>query len=72
MVIGIDEWAADPDAASVPIETPTAVSPAVFPVVTVPCVVVTEPTTRAVFASGVSAKSTFVAAVVPAFDTTTV
>jgi len=57
------------ETARVPMFTLTVVSPAVLPVVTVPCDVVTEPTTKVVLASGVSVKSTEVAPVVPVFET---
>ena len=45
----------------VPSATATVLSPAVFPVVTAPWLVVTLPTTRAVLAPGVSVKTTLAA-----------
>ncbi|MND05977.1 hypothetical protein D3C83_270820 [compost metagenome] len=50
-----------------PISTETLESPAVFPDVTTPALVVTDPLIKAVFASGVSLNSTAVASPVPLF-----
>ncbi len=59
-----------PDAGTVPTSTATVMSPATLPLVTVPCVVVTKPMTRGLFTSGVSLKTTPVAAELPALTMT--